>query len=44
MVGKVRAVKDVREIIHTERVALVEDAGTHQQRVVPVAMSTETHR
>ncbi len=43
MVGKVRAVRDVREIIHTERVALVEDDG-HQQRVVPVATSTETHR
>ena len=44
MVGRVRAVKDVREIIHTERVALVEDDGTHQQRVVPVASNTETHR
>jgi hypothetical protein len=44
MAPRVKAVKDVREVVHTERVALVEDDGTHEQRVVPIASNTETHR
>lgn len=44
MKTRVRAVKDVRETVHDERVALVEEVDGHRQRVVPVAQTTNTRR